>query len=155
MTDWIAALLALVQQEEDGGEEVPALSLGLLTAAPAAGAETEMAAEERLSETGPWALPSGEPMAGADRTAPAMPGAVQRLAPGMALPGQRQSAEALSAMGQVYRRAVEAVSPAAMTASARQWPTAENTADEPLTAEDFDRLICRDSRRYDGGMSIY
>lgn len=155
MTDWIAALLALAQQEEDGGEEVPALSLGLLTAAPAAGAETEMAAEERLSETGPWALPSGEPMAGADRTAPAMPGAVQRLAPGMALPGQRQSAEALSAMGQVYRRAVEAVSPAAMTASARQWPTAENTADEPLTAEDFDRLICRDSRRYDGGMSIY
>ena len=84
-----------------------------------------------------------------------MPGAVQRLATGMALPGQRQSAEALSAMGQVYRRAVEAVSPAAMTASARQWPTAENTADEPLTAEDFDRLICRDSRRYDGGMSIY
>ncbi len=155
MTDWIAALLALAREDEGDGE-VPALSLGLLTTAPTiAGAELELAAEEQLPEMGPWALPSGEPMAGADRTALAMPGAVQRLAAGMALPGQRQSAEALSAMGQVYRRAVEAVSPAAMTASARQWPTAENTADEPLTAEDFDRLICRDSRRYDGGMSIY
>ena len=147
MTDWIAALLALAREDEGDGE-VPTLSLGLLTAAPTiAGAELELAAEEQLPEMGP--------MAGADRTALAMPGAVQRLATGMALPGQRQSAEALSAMGRVYRRAVEAVSPAAMTASARQWPTAENTADEPLTAEDFDRLICRDSRRYDGGMSIY
>ncbi len=156
MTDWIAALLALAQQEEDGGEEVPALSLGLLTAAPAAaGAETEMAAEERLSETGPWALPSGEPMAGADRTAPAMPEAAQRPAPGMALSGLRRSAEDLSALGRVYRRAVETLSPAAASAPVRWAETEGDVPSAPLTAEDLDRQFCRDSRRYDGGMSIY
>lgn len=156
MTDWIAALLALAQREDEGEGEIPALSLGLLTAAPAvAGAETETAAEGRLSGTGPWALPSGEPVAGADRTAPAMPGVVQAGLDGLTLARSERSAESLSALGQVYRRAVEAVSPPAAAAPVR-WDEGEGDAPSaPLTAEDLDRLFCRDSRRYDGGMNIY
>lgn len=155
MTDWIAALLALAQQEENGGEEVPALSLGLLTAAPAAGAETEMVAEERLSETGPWALPSGEPMAGTDRTVPAMPEAARAGLDGLTLARPEGSAESPSALNLVYRRAVETLAPPAAAVPARWAETEGDAPSAPLTAEELDRLFCRDSRRYDGGMSIY
>ena len=156
MTDWIAALLALAQQEDEGDGEIPALSLEVLTSAPAAaGAEMERAAEELRSGTGPWALPIGEPMAGADRTAPAMPGAVQAELTGLSAAAPERRAEGLSALGRVYRQAVEALAPPAAAAPIRWAETEGETDSAPMTAESFDRLFCRDSRRYDGGMSIY
>ena len=155
MTDWIAALLALAREDEGDGE-VPTLSLGLLTAAPTiAGAELELAAEEQLPEMGPWALPSGEPKAGADRTATAMPGAARAGLDGLTPARPEGSAESPSALNLVYRRAVETLAPPAAAVPARWAETEGDAPSAPLTAEELDRLFCRDSRRYDGGMSIY
>lgn len=76
---------------------------------------------------------------------------------GAALKMGRTGREPLSGLEGLYRRATEtALAPAAVPAA----PTGQSVLREEvpaagLTAEELDRTVRRDSRRYDGAMSIY
>lgn len=62
-------------------------------------------------------------------------------------------------LAELYRQTARAVRPAASAAApariGSRAPEREAGAPPPLTAEELDRAVRRDSRRYDGGMTIY
>lgn len=68
--------------------------------------------------------------------------------------------EAESGLEGLYRRAAQAARPAAPQAAAVEQAGRTFRAEEPgrtaaLTVDELDRAVRRDSRRYDGGMSIF
>ena len=70
---------------------------------------------------------------------------------GKALPGGQASG-----VERLYRRMAEAVAVSPVSAAAHGVIREEQTAEAAgLTVRELDRAVRRDSRRYDGGMSIY
>lgn len=70
---------------------------------------------------------------------------------GKALPGGQASG-----VERLYRRMAEAVAVSPISAAAHGVIREEQTAEAAgLTVRELDRAVRRDSRRYDGGMSIY
>ncbi len=67
--------------------------------------------------------------------------------------------EAGSGLEELYRRTARAVSPAALALPVEQagrvWPAEEPGRSAALAVDELDRAVRRDSRRYDGGMSIF
>lgn len=65
----------------------------------------------------------------------------------------------ISPLGELYRQTVRALSQPALggagTAAERTAPEPEVRAQTGLTLTDLDRTVRRDSRRYDGGMTIF
>lgn len=121
---------------------------GLLQALEAAVLET---GEEKFSAgaAGPAV------QAGAVKTDP---GTAVQPPPGMAEP--QQTAIRSRGLEELYRQAVQAARPAAPAVapseSAVRILEREAAGSPPsLTAEELDRAVRRDSRRYDGGMTIY
>lgn len=90
-------------------------------------------------------------------------GAVERLAAGWNAPDGAGPAvvrrETGSALEELYRRTAQAASPAALALPVEQAgrvpPAEEPGRSAALAVDELDRAVRRDSRRYDGGMSIY
>lgn len=112
-----------------------------------AGLETELAERARRAE-GPAGETGGRPEAGAEAAGEGLPGRMLR-------PDGYGSA----ALAELYRGAAEgARAPAPALAPERTaWAVPEREEGGPpgLTVEELDRAVRRDSRRYDGGMSIF
>lgn len=152
MTNWIELLLVRAVRGTGAEEEAPAvaLTLRLLSCRPAAQsgeALTDSAVAERWDPMGGDAAARPE-VAGLSIEAP-------RPAPeGLTAAAGDREQENAAALLRLYRR-VRAETEPVRPASVREVVRAEEQpAAAALTAEAFDRLICRDSRRYDGGMTI-
>lgn len=148
MTDWLEELLALAGEREKRGEPFP-LPLPVW-AAPLARGEPASA-----GELGPASGP--EEGAGAAEPAWLFQG-VSETGPvgGAAMKTGRRVREALSGLEGLYRRAAEAaLAPSAAHPAPPREPDRAEAPAAGLTAEELDRAVRRDSRRYDGGMSIY
>lgn len=182
MTDWLEELLALAGEADEQGE--PLRLLTRMGAAPVPVSASQNAAVEEqdlrtglLRENG-MAPPRGDRtaetgIAGAEVGArreggTVLPDPEKNLdlswlfqggaeTVGAALNMGRTGREPLSGLEGLYRRATEtALAPAAVPAA----PTGQSVLREEapaagLTAEELDRAVRRDSRRYDGAMNIY
>lgn len=120
----------------------------------------------------PQALAAAAREAGGMKPAPGAAGYAGRTADGIsggetgagAAEGPlRRTAEVEQAgdrgLAELYRQTARAIRPAASAAAPARIglraPEREDGAPPPLTAEELDRAVRRDSRRYDGGMTIY
>lgn len=100
--------------------------------------------------------------AGTDRTAAgtgAEWAAMREPATGLAYAGMRQAVQAQAGLEGLYRQTAQAVRPAAPALPPEQagrTARAQEPGGNPsLAVDELDRAVRRDSRRYDGGMSIF
>lgn len=153
MTNWIELLLERAERGADPGEELPAVDLTrrLLSGRPAAMRDED----EELIASGTEEF--REPPGGVElvRTEEPRPFAgAQNLSEDDLTAAPYGSGRGNAALLRLYRR-VQAETERSSPVSVRTVVhPEERPAAAPLTAEGFDRLICRDSRRYDGGMTI-
>lgn len=184
MTDWLEELLALAGEQEEQGELLRLLTLAGVAPVPVSAREEAApaaAVDEQDPRTGPLREDGVAPSRG---DGPAAAGAGERRGSGTARPDPgedpdlawlfqggtetgptvgaaletgRTGRETLSGLEGLYRRATEtALAPAAVPAAgAGQSVLREEAPAAGLTAEELDRAVRRDSRRYDGAMSIY
>lgn len=159
MTDWLEELLALAGAWEERGEPFPLpipAGMAPLTAPgrenPGQGAGTAAAGIDPAFPTPGPEEPEGEDLVwlfqGGSETGPVG---------GAALETGRTARETFSGLEGLYRRVTEgALVPAPVPAAiAGQGAIREEAPAAGLTAEELDRAVRRDSRRYDGAMSIY
>lgn len=117
--------------------------------------------DRRLPESGPLgnALDAPRPArAGIGRRAQA-PGAAEPRTGEAERAGTEPAGAAEAGLERLYRQTVQAARTAAQDAAggqpARTGPTEDPGRMAALTVDELDRAVKRDSRRYDGGMSIF
>lgn len=154
------------QEERAAGEDAPADG-----SAPEQDAgEAENGAQSASAEEQVWPILDGDGPEAAAARRPERPGDVppeEGTAPRESRDGQRGAEMARtvrrgdeSGLDGLYRRAAQASRPAAPQALPSEQAGRLFRAEEPgrtaaLTVEELDRAVRRDSRRYDGGMTLF
>lgn len=168
MIDWLEELLAAVDGEDEDGQEDALALEAERAAAPAPASGDRAGNREQGRAERPGAAGSAPPEHALDARRPARaeigrraqaPGAAELRTEEAEKAGAEPAGTAEAGLERLYRRTAQAgrLPAQGMAGGTAAWtrPEKEPGQTAALTVDELDRAVKRDSRRYDGGMSIF